>query len=112
MLSTVVDIQVRWRGRGVMLSPSIVVTCAHVAGARPSDPKHPLYHFKASRVFVNGIEAHPILIGEAFPVHQDIAFLQTPVPIVSEEVCFGIQYHQPELYTVSPSKFAYTHILI
>jgi hypothetical protein len=95
-----------------MISPTIVVTCAHVAGARPSDPKHFLYHFKATRVFVNGIEARPIHLGEVFPLHQDIALLQTSVPIVAEELCFDIEYNKPNLYTVRPSKYACTHIMI
>ena len=97
---------VRWVGRGIMISPSIVVTCAHVVGARPSDPKHPLYHFRLSRVFVNGLESQPLYVGEATPIHQDIAILKTPVPIVeSEGLCFNIKNIQLDLYTVRPTKF-------
>jgi hypothetical protein len=93
-----------------MISPTIAVTCAHVAGARPSDPKHHLYHFKAARMLVNGIEARPIHLGEHMPVHEDIALLQTSVPIVPEELCFDIEYNNPLLYTVRPSKYTGTHI--
>ena len=95
-----------------MISPTIVVTCAHVAVARPHDPKHPLYHFKAARAFVNDIEAKPISLGETMPIHYDIALLQTTMPIVSEELCFDIKYTNPDLYTVRPSKFAGADIVI
>ena len=89
-----------------MISPSIVVTCAHVVGARPSDSKHPLYNFRLSRVFVNGLESQPLHIGEATPIHQDIAILKTPVPIVeSEELCFDIKNIPLDLYTVTASTF-------
>lgn len=95
-----------------MISPTIVVTCAHVAGARPSDSEHPLYHFKTAHELVDGIEARPIHLDVAIPIHEDIALLQTSLPIVSEELCFDIEYNKPDLYTVRPSKYSRTHIVI
>jgi hypothetical protein len=68
-----------------MISPTIFITCAHVVGARPSDLKHPLCHFKAAHVLVNGTEARPIHVGEEIPIRENITLLETSVPIVSEE---------------------------
>jgi hypothetical protein len=84
-----------------MISPTIVVTCAHVAGARPSQPEHFLYHFKAIRVCVNVIEAKPVFIGEDKPIYNDIALLEMPGPVIPDGLCFEVKHVNPELYAVT-----------
>lgn len=91
-----------------MISPTIVVTCAHVAGARPSYSGHFLYHFKAIRVRVNGIEARPLFIGEDRPFHNDIALLELPGPFIPDGLCFEVKHVNPELYTVILFSFSYS----
>lgn len=63
------------------MSPTLILTCAHVAGARFSDPNHELRHFRIRDARANGIPLTPVWVGTDEPHHCDIAFLRSASPL-------------------------------
>lgn len=92
----------------MLVSPTLVVTCAHVAGARFSDPKHDLTHFRIRDATGNGVPLTPgVWVGTDEPPHFDIAFLRAATPL--HEEWSSITSARTQLYRAPPSLIA--HIL-
>lgn len=73
-----------FRGCGLLLSLTLIVTCAHVVDLRlEGQPDATWRHFRRQKILVNSIEAYILQAGFHMAGQLDIAFLQTAnnVPI-------------------------------
>ena len=88
------------------MSPTLILTCAHVAGARFSDPNHELRHFRIRNARGNGIPLTPVWVGTDEPPHFDIAFLRSSSPL--HDGWFPIVSARSQLYRVQGTTFTYS----
>jgi hypothetical protein len=101
-----------FNGSGILLSPTLVVTCAHVVSEKQEDPTDPTWaHFRRTSITVNAIPANILSAGNLNGPNPDpdIAFLrlQTPLP----QTPASLYIAPPDHYRVS-SLFLFLMILV